>query len=116
MAQRANILVQPSTKLLVGPSQSGTPFRSSSQQRAARRSEPGDRLAALAAGTYADEWPELDEIWLQYDHLARISEQTNLRFTSGVFYSKRCLLDIFGPLVSLTLLFIQAIDMYLYTH
>ena len=114
--RRASSLVPPSANLLDVPSQSKSPLPQTNQQRAAKRSEPSDHLATFAFATSANEWPELDEIWLQYDHFVRISEQTNLRFASGVFYSKRCLLGLFGRLVSLTLLSIEAIDMYLYIH
>ena len=101
-------------KFLQLPSKSKLPLQKLNHQQ--QQQVPRDNLTVFDRVGSANEWRELDEVWLLYDHLVRISEQTNLRFTSGVYYSKRCLLGIFGRLVSLTLLLIQAINMYLYTQ
>jgi hypothetical protein len=56
--------------------------------------------------------PELDQIWSLYDQVDRISARVNFKFTSDTYYSKKCMLLVFGRAVSLILFFIQIIDMY----
>ena len=71
--------------------------------------------SAVGSPVAAEEYRDLDQVWLQYDQLIRLSESANFKLTSGVYYSKRCLLGIFGRLVSLTLFGVQALDVYLCT-
>lgn len=55
----------------------------------------------------------LELTWSKYDHLKLVSEQTNFSLVRGVFYHKRCLLLILSQVLSLTLLYIQVMDIYI---
>lgn len=66
----------------------------------------------MASGTVGLTLCELDQIWLLFDQIVRLSKFANFRLASGTYYNKRCLLMIFGQSVSLILLCIQLIDMY----
>lgn len=55
---------------------------------------------------------ELEQIWLLFDQIERLSRYSHFRLTTSTYYGKRCLLLILGQLVSLVLLSIQLVDMY----
>lgn len=60
------------------------------------------------------EWQGLDQVWSLYDQVERMSILANFRLTTNTYYSKNCLLRIFGREVSLVLFYIQIIDIYSY--
>ena len=60
------------------------------------------------------DWLGLDQIWSLYDQVERMSIQANFRLTSNTYYSRNCLLTIFGREISLILFYIQIIDIYSY--
>lgn len=69
-------------------------------------------LPMLQYEHHASQCPELDQIWSLYDQVDRISSRVNFRFSSDTYYSKKCMLVVFGRAVSLILFYIQIIDMY----
>lgn len=55
---------------------------------------------------------ELAESWLMYDRMIGVTEQLNFKFAANTYYSKKCLLLLFGREVSLVLLYMQVLDLY----
>lgn len=55
---------------------------------------------------------ELVDSWLLYDRVIGVTEQLNFKFSANTYYSKKCLLILFGREVSLVLLYMQVLDLY----